>query len=527
MTSSDMEAARPKRSSTLNVDYNLKKRRIIPSEDVLMNSDAGSSSSNSSMTDQRSNSRKLSHGESSAVEETMSEEFIGPVISTDIDGKVMFQEPPAHDPINEMTGTPLSQRPKSSATPVAATVESTYREGLQTAKSNELTADSNLRTKLKEKAVAKQGADILDSLTNSMNASKVSKKLKSTKDKDTKLFGQNDKASHLHIPEIDPDNNKENEDFCSSCHSSGIFLCCDTCPKSFHFACCNPPLDPTTLPDGDWFCDECKFKQWVKNNDLNLSEKKLRSKYIMDHMDTSGYQLFGSLLFNLERRNPTQYQLPMLLKNTFDSVYSGAQGEYRDEHFKDPLNEKQLFNAPYGQSVTRLDSYQPEHHFKQDSSELLLCYHCGQAKLGTWDHPESQRLIMSCDYCSTPWHLDCLPYPRSSMKNLGSKWKCPLHAPLPPKYKRRLTKGKQQYILLPVGSKNNGDAEIVLQRDSWSIPQISEQNVALQFLDKVYQVKKIENTKNAYQQSKLLDKLMGNEIRADLSHLLYFQASFW
>lgn len=521
MANNTADATRPKRSTTMNVDYNLKKRRVIPNEDV--ESRSGSSSSVSSNLEGLGLENGRQNG-NNGISGEGTEEFSGPVIVTDSEGKVLFNEPPTEDPKNGMTGIPLSQRPKSSV-PAASTLESTYKEKLQTEKSTEITKGSDIRTKLKVRMAKREDSELENQDLNA-HAAKVSKKLKLIKDnRDHKLFGQNDKVSHLHIPEIDPSNNTENDDFCSTCHASGIFLCCDTCPKSFHFACCNPPLDANHLPEGDWSCDECRFKQLVKNNELNLSEKKLRAKFISDNSTTAGYQLFGSMLFQLQKINPSQFQLPAKLKSTFDSVYSGLQGEYKDERFKDPLNDKLLYNAPYGQSITKLDSYQPDHHFKQNTGELLLCYGCGKSKVGTWDQPDSQRLIMTCDYCSTPWHLDCLPMPRASMKNLGTKWKCPLHAPLPKNHKRRLAQGKQEYIVLPVGSKNNGDADIILQKDCWKIPRITEQNVALQFLDKVYQAKKVQERQKLLQDSQLLEKIVDTTSRSDLKNLLYFQAS--
>ncbi|QEU58103.1 Rco1 [Kluyveromyces lactis] len=559
----NMEVTRPKRSGTANVDYNLKKRRIIPSDDYPTKNTSAISSSPS---------------------QESSTEPIGPVILKDSNGNIMFQEPPVHDPINAMTGTPLSQRPKGSSNnnsnnnnstnninnndnddsnnrsgkhrngnnkkknsnilqALKSSMEAKYEGQLQTEKSNELTVQSHERigantpTKHNKNSGIKQEPDsdfmLQDPIRNSPSKSialKMAKRLKSTKDKDTKLFGQNDKASHLHIPEIDPDNNKENDDFCSNCHGPGVFLCCDTCPKSFHFACCNPPLDPSHLPEGDWSCDECRFKQWIKSNKYGLSsEKKLKTRFLQDHFKQPGYQLFGTLTFDLQRKNPFQFQLPSIIKSTFDSVCSGSQGEYRDEHFKENINEKQIFHSAYGQSVTRMDSYQPEYHFNQDSGELLVCYHCGESKMGTWDHPDSQRLIITCDYCSTPWHLDCLPLPRASLKNLGSKWKCPLHAPLPKSYKRRLARGKQKYIVLPIGSRNNGDTEIAIDADSWTLSKLTEQNVALEFLDKVYQAKRVQQFEDLCQHSTILDKLVAAEnqtpILNDISNLLYFQTS--
>ncbi|KNE58091.1 hypothetical protein AMAG_04910 [Allomyces macrogynus ATCC 38327] len=48
-----------------------------------------------------------------------------------------------------------------------------------------------------------------------------------------------------------------NQDTCFSCGTDGHLLCCEGCPRSFHLICLDPPLDPETAPDGEWFCHEC------------------------------------------------------------------------------------------------------------------------------------------------------------------------------------------------------------------------------------------------------------------------------
>lgn len=50
----------------------------------------------------------------------------------------------------------------------------------------------------------------------------------------------------------------ENDDWCASCLQPGDLLCCDTCPKSFHYLCAEPPLD--AIPEGDWRCTECRTR---------------------------------------------------------------------------------------------------------------------------------------------------------------------------------------------------------------------------------------------------------------------------
>lgn len=60
----------------------------------------------------------------------------------------------------------------------------------------------------------------------------------------------------------DPDDpTKDNDDFCSACGGIGRFLCCEGCPKSFHFTCSDPPYDEDNLPEGSWFCKSCRAKR--------------------------------------------------------------------------------------------------------------------------------------------------------------------------------------------------------------------------------------------------------------------------
>lgn len=60
-----------------------------------------------------------------------------------------------------------------------------------------------------------------------------------------------------------------NDDFCSACNGIGRFLCCDGCPKSFHFYCLEPPLELDELPPEDeWFCKECRASKRVRMVEL-------------------------------------------------------------------------------------------------------------------------------------------------------------------------------------------------------------------------------------------------------------------
>jgi hypothetical protein len=41
----------------------------------------------------------------------------------------------------------------------------------------------------------------------------------------------------------------------------GALVYCDSCPRSFHLLCLNPPIDgqggKEDIPEGGWYCQEC------------------------------------------------------------------------------------------------------------------------------------------------------------------------------------------------------------------------------------------------------------------------------
>ncbi|QLL30650.1 hypothetical protein HG536_0A04660 [Torulaspora globosa] len=555
---------RPRRSASQKVDYDLKKRRIIPSDDYSMKQ-RGRNPSCSSLEKNRDDD------EGDEVDDEEGATFKS-VIECDEEGNVIQMNEPEKikDAINGATGLPLSQGPPekvkkeslwnykralsspnsfvslSSSEDRSGLELKIYRPKLKTEKSETITRLSSLRQRIHPKDIYKDKRDKYIK-PEYENASKKDLehhpsahiKIKATvsKDSKTKLFGQNS-LTHLAATTArgssrgsTPAQEVENDDFCSSCLQTGSFLCCDTCPKSFHFLCLNPPLDPDNLPEGDWSCTQCAFKQ----NHPNLSQvKKVEKEFIGTKLPINA-RLFGKLLFQLEATNPRQFKLPQSIKDTFQHVKSGSRAQYCDEREKEHLSEKQLFDSPYGQCITKQDTYNPDIHIDQDTGKLLVCYRCGTSKMGTWDNPEKSRLIMRCDYCKTPWHLDCVPHvPRASLKNLGTNWKCPLHAPTKGVFhkQRRLVRA-QKYVepQQSCGFKNDGEIDIVLdeisapasrgmmeslKRDG-DFPPISilrEKSIKLDFLDKVLQAKKVQRENDFKSQERLIDKLVTSHERS-------------
>ncbi|SCU89449.1 LANO_0D04962g1_1 [Lachancea nothofagi CBS 11611] len=562
-SSGDGSVKRAKRTISQNVDYNLKKRRIIPAEDITSKRGRKSSASTT-----------LNHDvPEDALEEKPSSKH---VIEYEPDGRIIFNEPEFVDPINGMTGLPLGMGPpekvkkesywsykknngqSTNGTPSSASSAATYEsqipednafeEQLETKKSEQLTKQSSLRSNTKPKDIyrtKRQYRKKNDQLLHRNKHFPIHTKIKASTTKENKLFGQNSITNQKTIaPAVVSSANSavENDDFCSSCRQPGIFLCCDTCPKSFHFACCNPPLDPDNLPEGDWSCAECQFKIRCPNKSV---AHKLEKEYTSTLDNSQGKSIFGKLLFKLEFTNPRQFIPPVLIRDAFVDVKMGLHGEYTDGSMRGPLNEKQALNTGYGQSLTKMDQYNPDQHIDQESGELLICFKCRESKMGSIDHPEKERLITKCDYCKTPWHLDCLPeVPRASFKNLGSKWMCPLHADsLIPNKKRRLVRHQRHFTPDSTHNfSNNGDVDIVLDEISapiskevihdskinkeLAIMRLPENSIQLDFVDKVYRAKGALLDKQFRQQETLITKTLGSLSKqcpdSKVSSFLYF-----
>lgn len=551
---------RPRRSASQKVDYDLKKRRIIPSDDYSVKHRGRNQSLEKNRDD--------SEGDGLDGEE---EESFKSVIECDEEGNVIQMNEPEkiRDAINGATGLPLSQGPPekvkkeslwnykralsspnsfvslSSSEDKSGLELKIYRPKLKTEKSETITRLSSLRQRIRPKDIYKDKRDkyIKPEYENTSKkdpdyhpSAHIKIKATVSKDSKTKLFGQNSVA-HLAATTGEgssrgstPTQEVENDDFCSSCLQSGSFLCCDTCPKSFHFLCLNPPLDPDNLPEGDWSCTQCTFKQ----KHPNLPQvKKFEKEFIATKLPNNT-KLFGKLLFQLEATNPRQFKLPQSIKDTFQHVRSGSRAQYCDEREKEHLSEKQLFGSPYGQCITKQDTYNPDIHIDQDTGKLLVCYRCGTSKMGTWDNPEKSRLIMRCDYCKTPWHLDCVPHvPRASLKNLGTNWKCPLHAPSKGGFHKQRRLARAQKYVEPqqsCGFKNDGEIDIILDEISapasrgmmesikkdGDFPPISilrEKSIKLDFLDKVFQAKKVQRENDFKSQERLIDKLVTSHER--------------
>ncbi|OUM55002.1 hypothetical protein BVG19_g4477 [[Candida] boidinii] len=223
----------------------------------------------------------------------------------------------------------------------------------------------------------------------------------------------------------------ENDDFCSACGYPGKFLCCEGCPKSFHFLCCDPPMDEDNLPEGSWFCREC------------LAERNRTIKYDIG--------IFSKLLNQAEKRNPTSYALPKKIRDLFQDVSTGPNGEYVDNNGKPP---NKVVRNGYVKEIEQDQIYDKD-------GNPLFCYKCGLSGL-------NERQITTCDYCDLAWHIDCVDPPLTAPKRLGSKWKCPNHSDYFYTKRRRLKKEPVVEVSLTRGFiADPGDIEVLNTEDEF------------------------------------------------------------
>lgn len=109
--------------------------------------------------------------------------------------------------------------------------------------------------------------------------------------------------------------------------------------------------------------------------------------------------------------NPMAFRLPRDIRNYFDGVTTGEDGEYQEPHEVKPVRA----NA---QGVIR----EPDPFcFCDKNGDPIFCYRCG-------DTASQARRMLSCDHCSQHWHMDCLDPPLPVLPPLTKKWMCPLHA---------------------------------------------------------------------------------------------------
>lgn len=242
---------------------------------------------------------------------------------------------------------------------------------------------------------------------------------------------------------------------------------------------------PDALPE-TWFCNECRFKQ------IGHQEEK------------SGH--FALLLQQLEEKNSRAFSLPLEVREYFEAVRTGPDGEYEEDVLTKP---KLVYTAisscktHNSRAINRAGWEEaPDYFRKRDSKgKPILCHSCGlQAEAPS-------RVIIPCSFCGLYWHLDCLDMPLAKEPAPGRLWQCQAHVDdllrlipgsLAPAHRFRKIKGAA--TVQPGfcrGLKNHGHIEIeneptsdgvesqptlYEERPFGRITKLTEQSIKLDFL---------------------------------------------
>jgi hypothetical protein len=192
---------------------------------------------------------------------------------------------------------------------------------------------------------------------------------------------------------------QDNDEVCTSCSGEGKLLCCDGCTNSFHHACLEPPLDPDEDVEGEWFCPQCVGR---------------RTKEA-----PSPTGLLGLLIRRVDNIIPKAYALPHDVRDYFEGVRTGEEGEYEEVALQRTQNNVGRMNRA---------GFIEEPNYKENrdaKGNMIRCYLCNATANG--------RDIIPCDFCPARWHLDCLDPPlavpprRRAGDKPGAAWRCPLH----------------------------------------------------------------------------------------------------
>ncbi|KAJ1734772.1 hypothetical protein LPJ72_002198 [Coemansia sp. Benny D160-2] len=215
-------------------------------------------------------------------------------------------------------------------------------------------------------------------------------------------------------------------DTCDACDQPGQFVCCDLCPRVFHFFCADPPMSREAIGKIDhWFCRECAHR---------ISRKRKSRAHVKN--------IFYPLISSIEFKNPRVFAVPDEIRRQFDGVERDIDGTFINVR----EDRAQRVNAgPANRDFTRL---------VDDHNETILCYRCGLSAL--------HGLIVRCDYCPLNWHWDCLDPPLCSAPPPHKRWMCPNHADHAMRRHRKFR--KERVIDLSEASesaRNNGIVDII------------------------------------------------------------------
>ncbi|KAI0902446.1 hypothetical protein F4806DRAFT_490919 [Annulohypoxylon nitens] len=185
-----------------------------------------------------------------------------------------------------------------------------------------------------------------------------------------------------------PHHQDDNDDSCYTCGGNGELVCCDGCNYSFHFLCIDPPMDEGHMPD-EWYCNECKHSG-------------------SPPFDGEYQGPFRFLLPILDRKNTRAFRLPEDVRELFEDVRTGPEGEYEEA-------------VPPKPKATKKGVEEAFDFFKVKNADgPVLCFRCHKAT-------SDNRPMIPCSVCGLNWHLECLD-PPLAIPPVIRTWRCPCHA---------------------------------------------------------------------------------------------------
>ncbi|KAJ2485353.1 hypothetical protein IWW37_005963 [Coemansia sp. RSA 2050] len=215
-------------------------------------------------------------------------------------------------------------------------------------------------------------------------------------------------------------------DTCDTCGQPGQFICCELCPRVFHFLCVEPPMSHEEVSKVDhWYCRACQ----------HLVTRKRKSR-------AHAKSIFYPLLSALEFQNPRTFSVPEDIRRQFDGIEADIDGSFINTREDRP---QRVNLGATNRDFTRL---------VDDHNMPIMCYRCGLSAL--------HGPVVRCDYCPLNWHWDCLDPPLSSAPPSRKRWMCPNHADhvMPRRHKFR----KERIVDLtdaPETVRNSGIIDIV------------------------------------------------------------------
>lgn len=152
----------------------------------------------------------------------------------------------------------------------------------------------------------------------------------------------------------------------------------------------DPPLIHDSMP-ADWFCNVCRTSR-----------------------DPAAFPThsgaFALLNEKLDAKNSSAFRLPVPVRELFEGVRTGVDGEYEE-----------AVNLPKVPKKKKNDEDAIPDLFRLRDAEggAVICHCCQKSS-------SSNRAIIPCGACGLFWHLDCLDPPLANPPVLRT-WKCPCH----------------------------------------------------------------------------------------------------